>query len=98
MVVVPFPDRRSARRRLTGFDRTELFRRWPRGELIEIDKGAGPLFACFLARSHGGEFQFIFWRETGGSYVREDTRTALIVRGATLAQVWPEELTDRRRS
>ena len=91
MVVVPFPASRATKDRLTEADQANLFARWPKGDVIEVETAVSTEFNCFLAIGDDGNYQFVFWRELEGQYVREDTRTARKATGATLAEVMPAQ-------
>ena len=91
MVVLPFPTSSDTRDRLTHADRANLFARWPKGEVIEVETATSRQFTCFLAAGEDGENQFMIWREPSGQYVRQDTRNSRMARGATLAEVMPAE-------
>jgi hypothetical protein len=87
MAVIPLPA--SPRDRLTEADQTELFARWPKGEVVEVETATSALFNCFLAAEEEGDERFMFWREPNGKYVRQDTRTARKATGARLVEVMP---------
>ena len=87
--VVPFPARRSARDRLTESDLNDLFARWLRGDVLNVETAVSSDFNCFLATGKDGDCHFLFWREADGQYVSEDTRTGRRVTGATLGDVLP---------
>jgi hypothetical protein len=89
MAVIPFPASSIATDRLTQADQTELFARWTKGEVIEVETATSALFNCFLAAAEDGGEGFMFWREPNGEYVRQDTRTGRKMTGATLAEVMP---------
>ena len=89
MAVIPFPASRLTRDRLTEADQIELFARWPKGDVIEVETAASTRFNCFLAAGEDGEERFMFWREPDGKHVRQDTRTGRKATGATLAEVMP---------
>ena len=76
MVVLPFPTSSHTRDRLTEADTANLFARWPKGEVIEVETAISKQFNCFLAAGEDGENQFLVWREANGQYVRQDTRTS----------------------
>ena len=88
MVVLPFPQSRATRDRLTEADEADLFARWPKGDMIEVETATSAQFNCFLATGDN-EYHFVFWRESEGQYVSEDTRTGRKEKGATLAEVMP---------
>ena len=92
IVVGPFPPGRVRKDRLTEADQADLFARWPKGDVIEVETAISTEFNCFLANGDDGDCQFAFWREPEGQYVSEDTRTSRKVKGATLAEVMPGKL------
>jgi hypothetical protein len=57
--------------------------------VIEVETATSTEFNCFLANGDDGDCRFAFWREPEGQYVRQDTRTGQIVKGATLTEVVP---------
>jgi hypothetical protein len=89
MVILPFPPSRAIRDRLTEADQADLFARWPKGDVIEVETAVSTTFNCFLATDDSGDYEFVFWREPEGQYVREDTGTGRKVKGARLAEVMP---------
>ena len=77
--------------RLTASDSNDLLAHWPDGETVEVETPGGIQLHYFLAYSDWGELLFIFWRDTGGTYLRGDRWTARVAKGATLADVVPDE-------
>ena len=49
--VVPFPARGSARDRLTESDLDDLFARWLKGDVLDVETAEGGDFNCFLEAS-----------------------------------------------
>src|SRR5689334_8335424 len=94
MVVLDFSARGATKDRLTDADQADLFARWPRGEVIEVETATSAQFNCFLATDDDAEYHFVFWRECDGQYVREDTCTTRKVKGATLAKVMPQSVSN----
>ena len=91
MVVLPFPTSSDTRDRLTDADAADLFALWPKGEVIDVETAISTQFNCFLATGDDAEYHFVFWRESNGRYVREDTRTGQKVKGESLAEVMPRK-------
>lgn len=91
-MVVLSPASRITGDRLSEADQADLFARWPKGEVIEVETAISSEFNCFLAIGDDGECQRLFWREPEGQYVREDAGTGQQVKGATLAEVMPKKL------
>ena len=89
VAVPPFPASRLEEDRLTDADRAELFARWPKGDVLEVETATSTQFNCFLAADEGDDERFMFWRETDGQYLCQDARSGQMMKGATLAVVMP---------